>query len=245
MEGEKEQWSIGQFDVSQQDMRTFWCTYANQVVGYIDPDTQAPPPWNGPPYPYGTGRSNWYNLVHNTRIPYPAWDYQQAMMWGPYYYPPVDGVWLQMHGRTQYLLGDAGDTKYWLAGGIGLLNATVVVNGVPEWRAPRTEPVRNGGADGSPPLVNLDIQQPVVGGFVYTGTAELIAEPPTFDQTVTLSSSDPAVLSVPSSVTVLAGSDNVQFSIGTSSVSVPTLVNVTGSCNGGTIAVVVEVDPAP
>jgi hypothetical protein len=69
----------------------------------------------------------------------------------------------------------------------------------------------------------------------------------TFAQTasvVSLSSSNPSVASVPSTVTVQSGSQTAVFSVSTTAVSTSTTVNITATYNGGSLTRSVTVQPA-
>jgi len=72
----------------------------------------------------------------------------------------------------------------------------------------------------------------VQGGSSSTGTATLTAAAPTEGAIVALSSSDPTVASVPSTVTVPAGATTATFTISTSTVSSSTPVTISGSYQG-------------
>jgi hypothetical protein len=84
----------------------------------------------------------------------------------------------------------------------------------------------------------------VVGGSSSTGTVTLYNSVPTGQQvTVSLTSSDPSVVSVPPTVTVHAGSKSVKFIAQTSPVAQPTIVTVTASANGGSTLATLTVRP--
>jgi hypothetical protein len=79
----------------------------------------------------------------------------------------------------------------------------------------------------------------VVGGDSIIGTATLSAAAPTGGAVVTLSGSDPVTL--PPSVTVLAGATTATFSALTRAVSTTVSSTVTGSYNGATASAVLSV----
>jgi hypothetical protein len=88
----------------------------------------------------------------------------------------------------------------------------------------------------SPPSVN--------GGDGTSGIVFLSGAAPAGGTTVALSSSNPAVASVPSSVTVGAGSTNWGFPVTTSSVSSTTSVTISATLNGLTRTAVLTVNAA-
>ena len=77
----------------------------------------------------------------------------------------------------------------------------------------------------------------VQGGSSSTGTVTLTIAAPTGGATIALSSSDPAVASVPASVTIPAGATTATFPITTNTVANSTSVTLTGSFNGTRTAV--------
>ena len=92
-------------------------------------------------------------------------------------------------------------------------------------------------------LSNLVVDSPVNGGSSGQGVVVL----GTFAQTasvVALSSSNPSVASVPSTVTVQSGSQTAVFSVSTTAVSTSTTVSITATYNGGSLTRSVTVQPA-
>ena len=85
----------------------------------------------------------------------------------------------------------------------------------------------------------------VVGPTAATGTATLTAAAPAGGAVVTLSSSNPAVASVPASVTVAAGTSSASFSVSTSAVGAITSVTLTGTYNGTSRTSTLTVTPVP
>jgi hypothetical protein len=81
----------------------------------------------------------------------------------------------------------------------------------------------------------------VVGGDAVIGTATLSAAAPAGGAVVTLSGSDPVTL--PPSVTVLAGSTTATFSAMTRTVGGMMSTTITGSYGGGSVSVVFSVTP--
>lgn len=73
----------------------------------------------------------------------------------------------------------------------------------------------------------------VLGGTATTGTVALNGTAPT-DVTVTLSSADPSLVTVPATVTVLAGASTRSFTVTTSTVTGPLSVTVTAASGGAT-----------
>jgi hypothetical protein len=72
----------------------------------------------------------------------------------------------------------------------------------------------------------------VTGGFSSTGTVTLNGRAPTGGATVSLSSSNPSVATVPSTATVLAGATTATFTVNTSVVVFSTSVTIWASLNG-------------
>src|SRR5205807_1866911 len=88
-----------------------------------------------------------------------------------------------------------------------------------------------------PPLLSSLTLNPtsVIGGLQsYTGTVTLSWPAPAGGAQVTLSSSNTAVASVPSSLTVPAGAISATFTVRTSLVLISTSVNISPSSNGAT-----------
>jgi hypothetical protein len=85
----------------------------------------------------------------------------------------------------------------------------------------------------------------VVGGASSTGSVVLSGPAPPSGATVALSSTNPAVASVPQNVTVLAGATSANFSITTTAVGSDTLVSLSVSYGGGSANTTITVTPAP
>ena len=85
--------------------------------------------------------------------------------------------------------------------------------------------------------------QTVASGYASVGTVGLAAPAPSGGATVTLSSSNPAVATVPASVLVPAGSTSATFTVNTSSVSSTTLVNISATYNSTTSVAALAVVP--
>ena len=84
----------------------------------------------------------------------------------------------------------------------------------------------------------------VVGGTAATGTATLTAAAPSGGTPVSLSSSNSAVASVPTSVTVPAGATSATFPVTTTVVAGSTPVTLTGSAGGATRTATLTVTPS-
>ena len=85
----------------------------------------------------------------------------------------------------------------------------------------------------------------VTGGTPSTGTVTLSAPAPTGGALVTLSSSNPAVATVPANVTILAGGTSAIFTVNTTVVTTSTPVTVSGAYAGVTQTDSLTVTPAP
>jgi len=85
----------------------------------------------------------------------------------------------------------------------------------------------------------------VVGGQSSTGTVTLSGPAPSGGVAVTLSSTQPAVASVPPSVTVGAGTTSLSFLISTTAVAASTPVGITASSNGTSKTATLTVTPPP
>jgi hypothetical protein len=83
----------------------------------------------------------------------------------------------------------------------------------------------------------------VVGGSGATGTVTLSAAAGTGGLVVTLSSSNSSVVSVPASVTVVAGATTAQFAVTTTAVTSATTVTITGTGGGATRTATLTVNP--
>jgi hypothetical protein len=100
---------------------------------------------------------------------------------------------------------------------------------------------------GSPVLLGSLAVNPtsVVGGQSSTGIVTLSGPAPGGGVTVTLSSAQPAVASVPPSVTVGAGATSLSFSISTAAVAAATPVVITASASATTKTATLTVTPSP
>ena len=85
--------------------------------------------------------------------------------------------------------------------------------------------------------------QTVASGYASVGTVGLAAPAPSGGATVMLSSSNPAVATVPASVLVPAGLASATFTVNTSSVSSTTLVNISATYNSTTSVAALAVVP--
>jgi len=83
----------------------------------------------------------------------------------------------------------------------------------------------------------------VAGRTSSTGTATLSAAAPAGGATVTLASSNPAVVGVPASVTVPAGAASTSFAITTTTVAASTALSISGTFGGVTRTAVLTVTP--
>ena len=83
----------------------------------------------------------------------------------------------------------------------------------------------------------------VTGGTSSQGTLTLSSPAPSGGTVVTLSSSNPSIVSLPSSVTVPAGSSGTTFLVTTTPVSLSAAVTITGSYGGATQDVSITVQP--
>jgi hypothetical protein len=92
-------------------------------------------------------------------------------------------------------------------------------------------------------LSMLAVTSPITGGSTAQGSVLLSAVAQS-DAVVSLSSSNPSVASVPSTVTVSAANQVGVFNVSTSAVSTSTTVTITASFNGGTRTATVTVSPA-
>ena len=84
----------------------------------------------------------------------------------------------------------------------------------------------------------------VVGGSAAQGTVTLTGGAPSGGALVTLSSANPSVAALPSSVTVAAGASSATFSVSTSAVAANTSVSVTATYGGVTRTATLTVTPA-
>ncbi|MEQ1947319.1 MAG: hypothetical protein ABL995_09020 [Bryobacteraceae bacterium] len=97
------------------------------------------------------------------------------------------------------------------------------------------------------PVVNISgiNVNPVEGGFGTTGSVLLTIPAQTGGATVTLTSGDSNLLTVPASVTVPAGYTAVSFTATTNGVSAATVVPVTATFNGTSVTANVTLSAAP
>ncbi|GIV04439.1 MAG: hypothetical protein KatS3mg016_0014 [Fimbriimonadales bacterium] len=101
-----------------------------------------------------------------------------------------------------------------------------------------------GGGPTQPSLNTLSLNPTsVVGGNSSTGTVTLTAAAPSGGFVVNLSSSNPSVASVPSSVTVPAGATSANFTVSTAAVSTSTSVTITASAGGVSRTATLTVNP--
>ncbi len=101
-----------------------------------------------------------------------------------------------------------------------------------------------------PPAVTLSgislAGSSVVGGTSVQGTATLSGNAPSGGATVNLTSSNPAVATVPASVGITAGTPSAPFTVSTTSVGASTPVVISGSFNGGAMqSASLTVTPVP
>jgi hypothetical protein len=96
-----------------------------------------------------------------------------------------------------------------------------------------------------PPVVSSIVINinPVVGGNNSTCSVTLSGNAPSGGTTVSMSSSNPAVAGVPSSVTVAAGTNTVAVVITTFPVTSQTVVTITATANGGSKGANLTVNP--
>ncbi len=85
----------------------------------------------------------------------------------------------------------------------------------------------------------------VTGGGPSQGSVTLTSAAPTGGADVALSSSNPAVASLPASVTVAAGATSATFSVSTSTVGANTNVTITGTYEGTSRTATLTVTPVP
>ena len=102
-----------------------------------------------------------------------------------------------------------------------------------------------GSNGGTPSLVSL-VMSPsaVTGGATSTGSITLDNPAPAAGFAVSLSSSNPPVVSVPASVVVPAGQTQATFTATTGGVATSTAVNLTATAGGGNEMAVVTVNPS-
>jgi hypothetical protein len=93
-------------------------------------------------------------------------------------------------------------------------------------------------------LTSLSLPPSVTSGTTSTGTVMLSSAAPSGGVTVTLSSSNPAVATVPGGVTVAAGGTTATFAVATSAVTTSTTVTISGTSGGVTQSAQLAVTPA-
>jgi hypothetical protein len=102
---------------------------------------------------------------------------------------------------------------------------------------------------GDPPPATLQSvsvsPQTVTGGSGASGTVRLSGAAPQGGATVTLSSSNTSVASLPATVTVAGGASAASFSISTSAVSTSTAVTISAGYGGATVTSTLTVSAAP
>jgi hypothetical protein len=76
-----------------------------------------------------------------------------------------------------------------------------------------------------------------------TGVVNLLAPAPSFGQIVTLQSSNPGLVILPPSVTVVAGFNTIQFPFTVGNVTKNTVVTITGSAGGKTKSTKLTITP--
>jgi hypothetical protein len=144
--------------------------------------------------------------------------------------------------QTQYVAVFRSERRHWwrvrgrTAGG---------TNGA--WSAVRSFEVKRGASapPSAPTLSTLSLSpSTVTGGNSSQGTVTLTSAAPTGGASVALSSSNPAVASVPPSVTVPAGSTSAAFAVTTSSVSASTSATISAAYGGVTRTASLAVQPA-
>jgi hypothetical protein len=95
-----------------------------------------------------------------------------------------------------------------------------------------------------PTLASLDVNPATIeGGNTSSGTAVLSTSAPEGGAVIALSSSNPAIASVPPSATAPAFSFTASFTIATAAVSATTAVTITASYNGSTRTATLTVTP--
>jgi uncharacterized repeat protein (TIGR03803 family) len=82
----------------------------------------------------------------------------------------------------------------------------------------------------------------VVGGQTSTATVTLSSAAPTGNAVVALASGDSSVVSVPATVTVLAGERSASFTVSTKRVKRTKTVTITASYNGGSVSAALTVN---
>ena len=92
-------------------------------------------------------------------------------------------------------------------------------------------------------LSNLAVASPITGGSTGQGSV-LLGAVAQIDSVVSLSSSNPSIASVPSTVTVPAANQVAAFTVSTSAVGTSTTVTITATFNGGTRTATLTVSPS-
>ncbi|MGZ3607112.1 MAG: DUF2341 domain-containing protein, partial [Syntrophales bacterium] len=100
---------------------------------------------------------------------------------------------------------------------------------------------------GSPVMVSSLQLNPgtLVGGSASQGTVVLNGPAPTGGAVVSLSSSNPSVANVPSTVTVLSGATNATFTVTTNPTLSTNFLNISASYGGGAQEAILTVNPVP
>jgi hypothetical protein len=92
-------------------------------------------------------------------------------------------------------------------------------------------------------LQSLSVPSQFTGGFGLPVIVMLSGEAPAGGTVVSLSSSNPALVNVPSSVTVAPGDYSISFNAPTNAVTAPTVVTISASLNGTTLQSQVTLTP--
>ena len=100
--------------------------------------------------------------------------------------------------------------------------------------------------DPPPAVASVSLNPPTTTGTNGSSGFVQLSEPaPGAGTTVGLSSSNPSVASVPSSVTVSSGQTGVSFTVGTASVTTSTTVTITASAGSSSASATLTVNPVP
>ena len=91
--------------------------------------------------------------------------------------------------------------------------------------------------------LNLPVVTSWIGGTTFAGNVDLNVAAPTGGAVITLSSSNPAVASVPASVTVAAGASHQALTVSTRAVAAPTTVTISGAYGGVTKSAMFTIIP--
>jgi hypothetical protein len=92
-------------------------------------------------------------------------------------------------------------------------------------------------------LQSLTTPGQYTGGFAMQTIVMLSGQAPAGGTVVSLSSSNPALVNVPASVTVAAGNQSISFTVPTSAVTAPTAVTISATLNGTTVQSQVTLTP--